>query len=104
MQTASIGRIVHVLVDPAQNNGSDVATGIIARVWGDPFTAGTDPATKLLERQTVNIRVLGDSAETLWLTSIALFDKRPTAEQLAALSEFNPLGYHAVAFWPPRVA
>ena len=103
MQKASIGRIVHVLVDPAQNNGSDVATGLVARVWGGPFTAGTDEATKLLERQTINVRVLGDNAETLWLTSILLFDERPTDEQLAALNQHNPKGYRAVAFWPPRV-
>lgn len=103
MQTASIGRIVHVLVDPAQNNGSDVAAGVVARVWGGPYTTGTDPATKLLERQTVNVRVLGDSGETLWLTSILLFDERPTDEQLAALAPHNSKGYRAVAFWPPRV-
>lgn len=103
MQPVSIGRIVHVLVDPAQNNGCDVATGIVARVWGDPYTTGTDETTKLLERQTVNVRVLGDNAETLWLTSILVFDERPTDEQLAALAPHNPKGYRAIAFWPPRV-
>ncbi len=100
MQKASIGRIVHVLVDPAQNNGSDVATGIVARVWNEPFAAA--PLDDM-ERQTVNVRVLGDNAETLWLTSILLFDERPTAEQLAALNPHNPKGHRATAFWPPRI-
>jgi hypothetical protein len=97
MQKASIGRIVHVLVDPSQNNGSDVATGIISAAWGEPFEYNDG----LAERQTINVRVLGDNAETLWLTSIWLFDERPTDEQLAALN--NPKGYRTVAFWPPRV-
>lgn len=98
-QKASIARIVHVLVDPAQNNGSDVATGIIARAWGEPF----ENSDGLGERQTVNVRVLGDNAETLWLTSIWLFDERPADEQLAAANQHNPKGYRAVAFWPPKV-
>lgn len=101
MQTASIGHIVHVLLDPAQNNGSDVAPALIARIWGEPYFLA--PLNDV-ERQTVNVRVLGDSAETLWLTSIALFDVRPTNEQLAALSGFNPKGYRAVAFWPKRTS
>lgn len=100
-QTASIGRIVHVLVDPAQNNGSDVAPAIVTREWGAPWTMA--PLNDV-ERQTVNVRVLCDGAETLWLTSIVLFDERPTDEQLAALSDQNPKGYRAVAFWPPRVS
>lgn len=100
MQKASIGRIVHVLIDPAQNNGCDVATAFVTRVWGDPYT---NPSFDEAERQTINVRVLGDSAETLWLTSIVLFDERPTAEQLAAFSEHNPNGYRMFAFWPPRV-
>jgi hypothetical protein len=99
MQKASVGRIVHVLVDPSKNNGSDVAPAIVTRVWGEPYT----PGTAALERQTVNIRVLCDSQNTLWLTSIWLFETRPTDEQLAALNSANPTGREAVAFWPPRV-
>lgn len=99
MQTASIGHIVHVLVDPAQNNGSDIAPGIVTRVWGDPYT----PGTAALERQTVNVKVLLDQNQDLWLTSIWVFDDRPTAEQLEMLNQQNPKGYRAVAFWPPRV-
>ena len=99
MNPASIGRIVHVLVDPAQNNGSDVAPALVVRVWGEPH-GGTDG---LERRQSVNVRVLGDNAESMWLTSIELFDTRPRAEALAAAKPHNPQGYRAVAFWPPRV-
>ena len=34
----TVGRIVHVLVDPKQNNGSDVAAAVITRVWSDTCT------------------------------------------------------------------
>lgn len=100
MQTASIGRIVHVLLDPAQNNGSDVAPALVTRTWGEPYFLA--PLNDV-ERQTINVRVFGDNAETLLLTSIVLFEERPTAEQLEALNSSNPKGYRAVAFWPPRV-
>lgn len=99
MQTATIGRIVHILLDPAQNNGSDVAAAVIVRVWNEPSAPGPLP----IEQQAVNVRVLGDSAETLHLTSILLFDHRPADEDLAVLNAQNPKGYRAVAFWPPRV-
>lgn len=94
MYEAHIGDIVHVLLDPAQNNNSDVAAAIVARVWGKPYEYND------VECQTVNVRVLGDSAEVLWLTSIQLFEDRPSNEQLAAWSPLNPKGYRAVAYQP----
>ena len=99
MQPATIGRVVHVLVNPNTNNGSDVAPALVVRAWGDPYTAAHDD---LGERQTVNVRVLLDQAETPWLTSIALFAERPADEHLAATNQYNPHGYNAIAFWPPR--
>lgn len=104
MQTASIGRIVHVIVDPASNNGSDVAPAIVVRVWGEPYGEDAPTAAKdgLGERQTVNVRVLLDQRETPWLTSISLFDERPDAAALAAARPYHPTGHNAVAFWPPR--
>jgi hypothetical protein len=96
MYGANIGDIVHVLVDPAQNNGCDHAPALVVRAWGDPFVHND------VERQTVNVRVLGDNAETLWLTSIQLFENRPTDEQLAAWNSYNPKGYRAVAYQPSR--
>ncbi len=95
--SATIGHIVHLLVDPATNNGADVATAVLSRVWGPPAVGGDG-----LNRQTVNLRVLGDSDRIEWLTSVALFDERPTEEQLAAMNPSNPKGYRYVAFWPPR--
>lgn len=76
VQKPSVGRIVLVLVDPAINNGADVAPGIITRVWSDTC---------------VNVRVLLDGEDTLWKTSIALF---ATAEEAA-------VGHSC--YWPPRV-
>lgn len=89
-----IGEQVTMLVDPSQNNGSDIAPALVVRDWGKPYEQNG------VERQTVNVRVLGDSAETLWLTSIALYDERPTEEQLAAWNSYNPKGYRAVAYRP----
>jgi hypothetical protein len=93
MQTASVGRIVHVTVDPAKNNGADVAPGVIVRVWGAPYTPAHD---EFGERQTINVRVLLDQQETPWLTSIPLFQERPTT---AIAPDGSPA---RVAFWPPR--
>jgi hypothetical protein len=98
MQKATAGRIVHVLVDPSMNNGSDVAPALVTREWGAPY----EHADGLGERQTINVRVLCDSQNTLWLTSIQLFDERPDAEALATARPHNTTGYEAVAFWPPR--
>jgi hypothetical protein len=92
----SIGRIVHVFANPAQNNGADVAPAVITRVWND---------------QGVNVRVLLDGPDTPWLTSITLHETREEAqkahdEMVAAWPEdqrgsFAPLPFRA--FWPERV-
>lgn len=73
----SIGRIVHVLVDPAQNNGNDVAPAIITRVWTD---------------RMVNVKVLTDGPHDLWQTSLDLLDVRPSDNTIKR-----------AAFWPPKV-
>ena len=98
-QTPTIGRIVHVLVDPTHNNGIDVAPALITRVW----PGRTEAQHGLGEYSMVNLRVIGESHQIEWLTSIALFDARPDADALAARNPQNPAGYHAVAFWPPQV-
>lgn len=77
----SLGRIVLMQVDPTWNNGADVAPAVITRVWND---------------RLVNLRVLCDSENTLWKTSVTLFD---TPEEAAA----SPLTGH-LCYWPPRVA
>jgi hypothetical protein len=96
----SVGRIVHVLVDPKQNNGSDVAAAAITRVWSDTC---------------VNLRVWHDgpsvppegSFRQDWLTSWPLHESREAAAEVhaARVAEFGP-GYTialSAAFWPPRV-
>jgi hypothetical protein len=95
----SVGRIVHVLVDPNVNNGSDVAPAVITRVWSD---------------NCVNLRVLHDGPSIAapagrqdWLTSFTLHDSREALEEHRAARQaelpegqtVSPFG----AFWPPRV-
>jgi hypothetical protein len=96
----SIGRIVHVLVDPKTNNGSDVAPAIITRVWSD---------------ECVNLRVIRDNypgAEE-WLTSWSLHESRDEIEAKrtalqASINASTKPGDEPVkvqmfgAFWPPR--
>lgn len=88
--TPSIGRIVHVIVNPEDNNGSDVAPAVIVRVWSE---------------QSVNVRVLLDGNETpWWRTSIPLYESREAleaghAQMVISGGERPPL---SGAFWPPR--
>lgn len=74
----SLGRIVHVPMDPATNNGADVAPAVITRVWNDT---------------TVNVRLLADAAPcaTDWRTSLVLVD---TLDQGDGLCRWT---------WPGRV-
>jgi hypothetical protein len=72
----SVGRIVLVPADPAKNNGANVAPAIITRVWSDTC---------------VNLRVLLDSDETTWRTSVVFVNDLAAAEHT-----------HVWA-WPPRV-
>lgn len=78
MQKPSLGRIVHVPMDPKTNNGAAVAPAIITRVWSDT---------------TVNLRVLADGDYTVWRTSSTF------AEDLADLDQ----AHHNYWTWPPRV-
>ena len=75
--TPTIGRVVLVPMDPATNNGADVAPAIITRVWTETM---------------VNVRVLGDRNDVEWRTSLRLHDERPADVE----------GTHH-AWWPPRV-
>lgn len=78
MNKPSLGRIVLTPVDPAINNGADVAPAVITRVWNDT---------------TINVRVLLDGHAIDWKTSVTLYDEPPTGD---------PKVTH-YAFWPPRV-
>lgn len=89
MQTPALGRIVHVFVDPTQNNGADVAPAVITRVWSE---------------QLVNLKVLLDASNDVWFTSVALCDDRDSAEKVTSYRVAgNGDHYPAAAFWPPRV-
>lgn len=85
MQTANVGDVVHVVVDPRQNNGSDVAPAMVTRVWND---------------ELVNVRVLLDGPDVLWLTSVKLFDERPAEDDETVGRDTN--GVQRAAFRPPR--
>ena len=94
MTTPSVGRIVHVLVDPATNNGADAAPAIITRVFHDTM---------------VNVRVLLDGSEqTPAKTSVSLHPDRAAVDaaraQLAADRgvALADVTMHA-AYWPARV-
>lgn len=98
MNTPSLGRIVLVTVsDPSSNNGAEVAPAVITRVWSDTL---------------VNVRVLLDGHDTLWLTSVALHSDRQSLEvaretrrvHLTA-SGFDPgtADLYVAAYWPPRM-
>lgn len=89
MTAPALGRVVHVFVDPAHNNGSDVAPAVITRVWNE---------------QGVNLKVLLDNPDNIWLTSVTLCDDRESAEQVKSYRVAdNGDRYPAAAFWPPRV-
>ena len=88
----AVGRIVHVIVDPKRNNGSDVAPAMITRVWSDTC---------------VNLRVIPDyyPGPEEWLTSVPLYESREEVEaanaQMVISGGARPPLFGA--FWPPRV-
>jgi len=93
-QQPSVGRVVLAGGVPATgNNGSDVAPAVITRAWSGGL---------------VNVRVLCDSHDVLWWTSVPLFDtveqfsaaQSEWAQQMGAAAAGNQ--FHGV-YWPPRV-
>ena len=108
MQKPAKGRIVHVLVNPAVNNGDDTAVAVITRVWSDTC---------------VNLRVLYDGPPNMgedfrrpeWLSSWSLHESREALEAHAAERQAAADAVTAAtgrepatvqlfgAFWPPRV-
>lgn len=87
--TPSVGRIVHVIVSPRENNGADVAPAVITRVWNE---------------QGINVRVLLDGPDTPWRTSVPLYESREALEaanaQMVISGGVRPPLFGA--FWPPR--
>lgn len=86
-QTPSLGRVVLVSVDPAINNGSDVAPGTIVRVWND---------------RQINVKVHLDEHSDKWMPSVMLFDTKPTEEDLLGIPK-TLSGHDYYAYWPPKV-
>lgn len=76
-QQPSVGRIVHVPVDPATSNGAVVAPAVVTRVWSET---------------TINVRVLHDGESITWRTSVVYRENLDGIE-----------GTPAVWTWPERV-
>jgi hypothetical protein len=76
MQKPSVGRVVLVPADPAENNGAAVAPAIVTRVWTD---------------ECINVHVLLDGPKTEWRTSVTYTDS------------FEDDGNRHRWTWPPRV-
>jgi hypothetical protein len=74
--TPDVGDVVLVPMDPAANNGADVAPAVITRVWSST---------------TVNARVLADGDVLPWRTSLVYSD---TLDDVSASAP--------VWTWPPR--
>ncbi|WP_406157792.1 hypothetical protein [Streptomyces canus] len=66
----SVGDVVLVPTDPADNNGATEAPAIITRVWS---------------KTTINVRVLADSEATTWRTSLVYADSLAEAHGAAAV-------------------
>lgn len=96
MNKPALGRIVHVLVDPKFNNGSDVASAQITRVWSDTC---------------VNLRITFDGPSVPpegrqdWFTSAYLHESREAADAAheEAWGDRKDQVPNTRAFWPARV-
>jgi hypothetical protein len=94
---ATMGDVVHAVVDPRMNNGEDVAPAIVTRVKEVEYVSR---ANKEVDEQYVNLRVLLDTGADQRFTNVQLFDNRPSEDD-----EDVPLtveGVQRVAFWPTR--
>lgn len=81
-QQLTIGRIVHVYVDPRSNNGADTCPAILTRVWG---TGSLVDDNGLVAVASVNMRLLldhpsNDLATQEWRTSAQVFASRGHAD------------------------
>ena len=90
----TVGRIVHVLVSPELNNGSEVAPAVITRVFSE---------------NCVNVRVLLDASPAAvheWATSRRLHATEAEAREAVRRDTSTtglPVGFVNVhAFWPTR--
>lgn len=102
-QRPSLGRVVHVLVHPLLNNGSDVAPAVVTRVWGKTHD-GTG--------WRVNLRVWLDGTNHAheWATSRTLHATEADARRehdellvrLGGLDEEHRVCVSGHAFWPAR--
>lgn len=85
LSAPAIGDTLLVRMDPRTNNGADVAPALITRVWSRTHDSSW----------TVNVKVLADTPDNEWKTSISLYPTRETADLL------RPDGFH-VGWWPQR--
>lgn len=87
---ASVGRLVHVVVDPRQNNGEDVAAALITKVHESDG-----------DEQRVNLRVFLDTGADLRWSNVPLVSSRPNEDDEEGVDK--SANSRRVAFTPPRV-
>ena len=90
MRKPTISQFVQALVHPSKNNGTDVATAVITRVFS-PIQAGDDAAW------CVNARLLLDSPDTDWVTSVYVYE----SEEIARAHQATPL--QVCLYWPASI-
>ena len=85
MPVPTIGRVVIACLEQSKNNGALVAPAIITRVWSQTADGSW----------TINIKILADSHDDVWKTSVSLY---PTEEDATTIRP----GSDHVCWWPPR--
>jgi hypothetical protein len=90
----AVGAPIFVRLEPETNNGSDLAPGIITRVWEHGHDAGGR------ERYLVNYRIFEDGNNVSWITSGQYYKDAETAND-AYDGNDAPARF---ACWPPDAA
>lgn len=86
----TIGRVVIVRnLEPVGNNGATEAPALLTRVW-----QSSGPGV-----WTVNLKVITDGPQDVWLTSVYLADNEQGLEEIYRRSTIDK-PVHAI--WPPR--
>ncbi len=90
MTKPSVGRIVLVTGGPAKSNGTDVAPGLVTRVWQDGVEGHHDGV--------IDVTVFPDAGTPVAATSVYLYEIEDTARAMVEK------GASVAAFWPARVS
>lgn len=75
MSQPAIGCMVHTRAPLGVYNGAETVPAVITRVWTQTTLAGLDV-------WVVNLRIFHDGPETVWRTTVYLFDDEAAARSL----------------------